>query len=442
MAKITILQRILLTGCIVSSIVGCTVGSAYAAGANTPLWQQRYQAFTTELSNVQIFQYFQTVLSLDTWPDKQRCTPEHITRLEEALALNTASLHLRYTRYQCWQTHEDNGSLPAAVSENGEAGALASEADNLSAIAEVILASGQGVVAQGPIIVRELSDATAIFELAEYDVVEMEMLMYQQQVMLRYYLRDRHSNIYQYRYVSGFAWLAELMQRSGVTGSAKEVSAAAYQQYLQDDFDFALLYRAKQDVLIGKGKDAAKTLASMVARSYLATTALAQLYVLEQDMAALDALLPELITAHEAGEPSASAMLALLVLLFDDSAGAPEEAQQLLDAYGQGYESELRQEMLLDLMLWHPNYQVIVTRWLASPHARDIKRDALQRVLALWHAAGPGQQQKSLSLQPLLSQRLTLNAVPREDATQRVFPKPQPESLQLTFNGVSQYQEP
>lgn len=366
-----------------------TVYLPWSHAADISNWQQRYQAFTTEVPNHQLFRYFQQIQLLDNWQPAEQCSAFHLKKLNEALSINPASLHLRLTRYNCWQQQQ------ATVQ-------IQQEEPTLIALAEVILQSGQGFLADAPIIVRELGDATALFELAEYNLLETEMLMRQQQLLVRLYLQDPQSGIYQYRYVSMFSWLSELMQRSGLaTQSEQQVSAAAYQQYLQGEFDFALLYRAKQYIVTGQYAAAANILQPMVARSYLATTALAQLYLLQQNTTALDELLPELISAHEAGEPSASAMLALLVLTYDASDAALTEAQQLLDEYAAGTEAALRQEMLLDLISQHNNYQTMLRRWLGEA-ASDIQLDALQRVADLWQTASARQQQqRGLALQQL-----------------------------------------
>lgn len=357
--------------------------------ADTSDWQQRYAAFTTDVPNHQMFQYFQQVQLLDNWQAAEACSDFHLKKLTEALSINPASLHLRVTRYHCWHQQQ--------ITEK-----IQQEEETLIALGEVILQSGQGFQADTPIIVRELGDATALFELAQYHLRDTEMLMRHNQLMVRLYLQDPQTGIYQYRYASMFSWLSELMQRSGVARqNDQQVSAAAYQQYLKQEFDFALLYRAKQYSVAGQYAEAANILQPMVERSYLATTALAQVYLLQQNTTALDELLPELITAHEAGEPSASAMLALLVLIFDGSDAALTEAQQLLDEYAAGNESALRQEMLLDLISQQANYQTILPRWLGATPT-DVQLDALQRVADLLQSASARQQQlRGLALHQL-----------------------------------------
>lgn len=387
------MQRVL--GCLLLFVV-CSAASA----AQQPDWPQRYQAFTQTLPDPQLFRYFELTAVLDKWKDDQLCTNTHLKKLQEALDIHPAALHILRSQYRCLLHSE-----PQSVQ-----GQLTAIETSLLAIAEVILGKGQGLTADSPIIVREMDEAAAIFDLAELTVIEIEMLVVQQRLMLRFYLQDPHNGVYQYRYVSMFEWLSEFMRRNGLLSNDKDqsqyVTSAAYQMYLANEFDFALLYRAKRYISTAQYAEAVSELRLMVERSHLATSTLALVYSLQRDNDALDTLVPELVLAHENGEPSASAALAMMVLVLDPSAAAVQEAEQLLVEYSGGAEAALRQEMLLDLLSLQPEYKRLIARWLGeAPSVQQVA--ALDRVAALLQSANtPMQQQRGMALHQLSLQWL------------------------------------
>ncbi|MBU2071044.1 MAG: hypothetical protein KKE08_14895 [Gammaproteobacteria bacterium] len=315
--------------------------------------RQAYQDYAANLTAATLQQHAIALHKLENWSEDQSCSAEHLALANQALARNASSIAVRYLRYQCTAA-----SQPEQAEQDWAA---------IVALSDMLLASGAGFTAQQPMQLRELGEALTLFELAGYQIVEFELISHYPQLLFRLYLRDTETQAYEHRYVDNFAWIKKVLDINNSNAiTASQYTAAALDMFARNQYDFARLFQARQLLKSQQTKQARNLLQALVERSYLATSALAELYLQQQDKAGLEALLPELIAAHESGEPSASAALSLMVLLHDSSDTSIAEARQVLFEHAAESEQQLRQELLLEMISRQATPDALLTRWFSQ----------------------------------------------------------------------------
>lgn len=322
-----------------------------------------YQDYAANITATILQDHAAVLNKLENWSEEQFCSAEHLALINKALARNAASITFRYLRYQCTAS-----SHPEQAKQDWAA---------VVTLSEMLLQQGAGLTMQQPMQLRELGEAQTLFDLAGYQVVEFELVARAPQLLFRLYVRDMDTHVYEHRYVDNFAWLKKVLDISTNNKlTESQYTSAAISMFVNEQYDFARLFQARQLIKDQQTVRAEIILQALVARSYLATSALAELYLQQNDKKALDALLPELIAAHDSGEPSASAALGLMLLLHDSSV---DEARALLFEYGAESEQQLRLELLFEMMSRQPTHNALLTRW--TSHNGDIvTSDALYAV--------------------------------------------------------------
>lgn len=315
--------------------------------------RQAYQDYATNLTAAILQDHAIVLHKLENWSEDQTCSAEHLALANQVLSRNASSIAVRYLRYQCTVT-----SQPEQAEQDWAA---------VVALSDMLLASGAGLTAQQPMQLRELGEAVTLFELAGYQVVEFELISHYPQLLFRLYLRDTETQAFEYRYVDNYAWLKKIIdinQRNSLM--PPQYTAAAISMFVRNQYDFAQLFLARQMLKSQQIQQAKSIFQALVTRSYLATSALAGLYLQQQDSAGLEGLLPELIAAHESGEPSASAALSLMILLHDSSDSSITEARQLLFEHAADSEQQLRQELLFEMISRQATPDALLTRWFSQ----------------------------------------------------------------------------
>lgn len=315
--------------------------------------RQAYQDYATNLTAAMLQEHAIVLHKLENWSEDQICSAEHLALANQALTRNPSSIAVRYLRYQCTET-----SRPEQAEQDWAA---------VVVLSDMLLASGAGLTAQQPMQLRELGEAVTLFELAGYQVVEFELISHYPQLLFRLYLRDMETQAFEHRYVDNFAWLKKIIDTSQSNSlTASQYTAAALSMFVRNQYDFARLFQARQMLKSQQTQQAKSILQALVTRSYLATSALAGLYLQQQDSAALEGLLPELIAAHKSGEPSASAALSLMMLLHDSSDSSITEARQLLFEHAADSEHQLRLELLFEMISQQASHNTLLARWFSQ----------------------------------------------------------------------------
>ncbi|MDO6695025.1 hypothetical protein Q4574_17135 [Aliiglaciecola sp. 3_MG-2023] len=348
-------------------------------------WLQQINQFFMADVNTVITPYNTQLERLNSWPEEDFCSPQHQHAINELLALNNTSLMAYRMALHC---------ADEALNEE-QALQIRHKIDLISAL---LLQSGSGKTPQEAITIRELYEAQIIFNWMGISVFDMEMIRLANQVVFKVHAMDRITSKYSVYYVENTEFFARQQNLLiPQNGKSKKLAKIQMENRFQTGSIAAFLWQFNTWLKNDHPELVIQSLENAENLGAVASVALANAYLHEQNYNEFEFRMDDLLTFSENGFLNASAALGQYMLSIQDPFEM-EEAAHLYQYNVKTLGAEEATNAWLDGFLNQPNLTQAFDYLLAN---------LPEEYYSYWRNAINGYNTTFGLITPLVNQKLT-----------------------------------